>query len=61
MLVLSRKENQSILIGKDIKVTIVRASNGTTRVGIVAPRDVLILRSELMNKKEDDALRAVHK
>ena len=60
MLVLSRKEHQSILIGEDIEVTIVRASNGTIRVGIVAPRDVLILRAEL-NKKEDDALRAVHK
>lgn len=49
MLILSRKLNESILIGKnqDIVVTLVEASNGRVRLGIVAPPEVPVLREEL--------------
>ena len=47
MLILSRKQDQSILIGDDIKITIVEFKNNTVKVGIDAPRDVTILREEL--------------
>ena len=47
MLILTRRANQSIDIGPDITVTILRVSNGNVRIGIDAPGEVIILRSEL--------------
>ena len=47
MLVLSRKPLQSIMIGPDIKITIVKVERNQVRIGIEAPRNVTILRDEL--------------
>ena len=47
MLVLSRKLNQKIRIGKDIVITIVNISEGSVKIGIDAPASVKILRDEL--------------
>lgn len=47
MLILSRKQDQSILIGDNIKITIVEIKNNIVKVGIDAPRDFTILREEL--------------
>jgi carbon storage regulator len=47
MLVLSRKESQTIRIGDDIEITLVRVSGDRVRVGIQAPPELLILRGEL--------------
>lgn len=47
MLVLSRKLKQSIRIGDSITVTILHVKGNTIRVGIDAPKDVRIMRSEL--------------
>ena len=47
MLVLSRKPMQSIMIGRDIKITIVKVERNQVRIGIEAPRDLTILRDEL--------------
>ncbi len=47
MLVLTRKMNEQILIGDDIKITLVRVRGNTVRIGIEAPRDVRVLRGEL--------------
>ncbi|MBM4088876.1 MAG: carbon storage regulator [Planctomycetes bacterium] len=47
MLVLSRRESQRIRLGKSIVVTVVRVSGDKVRLGIEAPRDVLVLREEL--------------
>ncbi len=47
MLVLSRRENERIRLGKSIVVTVVRVSGDKVRLGIEAPRDVLVLREEL--------------
>ena len=48
MLVLSRKPLQSIMIGTDIKITIVKVERNQVRIGIEAPRNVTILRDELI-------------
>lgn len=48
MLVLSRKVDQQILIGDDITLTVVRMDGNRVRIGISAPRDVRILRGELV-------------
>lgn len=52
MLVLYRKKGDSILIGEDITVTIVESSSDGVRLAIDAPRDVAILRKELLEAAE---------
>ena len=47
MLVLTRKLQEQIVIGNDIKVTILRVKGNTVRLGIEAPRQVRVVRAEL--------------
>jgi carbon storage regulator CsrA len=47
MLVLTRKTTEKIQIGDSIVVTILRVKGQTVRVGIDAPREVRVIRSEL--------------
>ncbi len=51
MLVLSRREEESIHIGSEIEITILSVANGRVKLGIRAPNDVRVLRSELEIKK----------
>jgi carbon storage regulator len=52
MLVLSRRLNEQLLIGDSIVVTIVRVSCDEVRIGIQAPREMDIVRSELRESDE---------
>lgn len=56
MLVLSRNENDSIEIGGGIVVTILSVKGGKVRVGIDAPQDVNIVRTEIRDRdrREND-------
>lgn len=47
MLVLSRRQHQRIRLGDSIVVTVVRVSGDKVRLGIEAPKDMVILREEL--------------
>jgi carbon storage regulator len=47
MLVLSRKEGESLMLNDTIEVMVVEIGKGQVRLGIRAPKDVLILRKEL--------------
>lgn len=47
MLVLSRKRNEKILVGDDIKITVVEILGDRVRIGIEAPDFVPIVRAEL--------------
>ena len=47
MLVLTRKSNQSIMIGDDIEVTVLAVMGEKVRIGISAPRDVPVFRKEV--------------
>ena len=47
MLVLTRRAGEALHIDGDIKVTIVKISGNRVRVGIEAPQDVRVVRSEL--------------
>ncbi|MBY0589056.1 carbon storage regulator [bacterium] len=53
MLVLSRKLNERIYIGDNITLTVTRVGAGHVRLGIDAPDDVLIRRSELLEQWEE--------
>ena len=46
MLVLTRKTNDVVRIGKDIEVRIVRIKGRRIQLGITAPRDVAVVRGE---------------
>lgn len=52
-LVLTRKVGETIMIGPDITITVVEARAGRTRIGIAAPKEVLVLRGELVNERVD--------
>ena len=47
MLILQRKEGESLLIGDEIEITVLSVEAGRARLAIQAPRSVTILRSEL--------------
>jgi carbon storage regulator len=47
MLVLTRKTNQSIMIGDDVEVSVLAVTGDKVRVGISAPRDVPVFRKEV--------------
>ncbi|SJZ44141.1 carbon storage regulator CsrA [Selenihalanaerobacter shriftii] len=47
MLVLTRKKDESIMLGDDIEITIVDVGGGQVQLGIDAPQDVEIYRKEI--------------
>ena len=47
MLVLTRKTNQSIMIGDEIEVSVLAVSRDKIRLGITAPRDIPVFRKEV--------------
>lgn len=61
MLVLTRKVQEQIKVGDNITITIIRVKGQSVRVGIEAPRDVRVMRSELsqgnrLNEESDASL-----
>ena len=52
MLVLGRKTNESIQVGDDVKVTVIKVGKDRVQIGIEAPSSKRILRCELVSKLE---------
>ena len=61
MLILRRRAGESILIGPDIEIEFLEVNSQTVKVGIKAPREVSILRSELrtVGQQNEQAARAL--
>ena len=59
MLVLSRKVDQTIVIQHNITIKILEITGDRVKLGINAPRDVVILRQELQDEVRQENLRAV--
>jgi len=55
MLVLSRRVDESIRIGNDIKITVTKIAGGNVRLGIQAPDEMSILRDELLPIEHGEA------
>lgn len=55
MLVLSRKMNEEIVIGDNIRITVVEIGPGRVKIGVSAPRDVSVDRGEIAERKRESA------
>jgi carbon storage regulator len=58
MLVLTRKSNQSIMIGNDIEVSVLAVMGEKVRIGIQAPRDIPVFRKEVYLEIQEEQLAA---
>jgi carbon storage regulator len=58
MLVLTRKTNQSIMIGDAVEVSVLAVSRDKIRLGITAPRDVPVFRKEVYLSIQEEQLNA---
>lgn len=58
MLVLARRVNESIIIGDQIKVTIVEVNKGKVKLGIEAPANVSVHREEVYKEIQRENLMA---
>ena len=58
MLVLSRKLKQEIVIGENVRITVLKVKGNTVRLGIEAPREIHVVRGELVQNTEIPATSA---
>jgi carbon storage regulator len=58
MLVLTRKSNQSIMIGDEIEVSVLAIMGEKVRIGIQAPRDVPVFRKEVYAEIQEERVGA---
>ncbi len=61
MLVLSRKLKEEILIGKNIRITVLDIEGGSVKIGIKAPKDISILRMEVVEKIQNENIASASK
>ncbi|WP_163193282.1 carbon storage regulator CsrA [Clostridium thermarum] len=59
MLVITRKKGESILIGSDIEITVVKLDDGSVKLAIDAPKSVTVLRKELYKEVQEENKSAV--
>jgi carbon storage regulator len=61
MLVLTRKQNESIMIGDSVEVTVIEVKGEQVKLGITAPKDIKVHRKEVylaIQRENIDASRA---
>lgn len=54
MLVLTRKEKESFLVGNDIEIKVVKIDENSIKIGIEAPKNKTILRKEVYDKVKEE-------
>jgi len=52
MLILTRKDNESLFIGDDIEITVLGVKGNQVRIGINAPKDIDVHREEVYRRIE---------
>jgi len=60
MLVLSRKLKEEIYLGNDVSIKVVEITKNGIKLGIDAPKDMIILRGELKKRIEDSNKKAIN-
>jgi carbon storage regulator len=61
MLVLTRKKNDSLIINDNIEIIILAVDGDQIKIGIKAPKEVPILRKEIVINTENENLSAINK
>ena len=61
MLVLTRKSEEKIMIGKDIVISILDIEGSNVKIGIEAPKDTSILRMEVFEKIQNENIASASK
>ena len=59
MLVITRKQGESILIGDDIEIKISKIEDGSVKLAISAPREMTIIRNEVLEKVKEENKQAI--
>ncbi|AGB19838.1 carbon storage regulator CsrA [Thermoanaerobacterium thermosaccharolyticum] len=54
MLILTRKIGQSLIIGDDIEIKVVSIDGENIKIGISAPKNVSVVRKELLEVKDEN-------
>ena len=54
MLILTRKDNESLFIGDDIEITVLGVKGNQVRIGINAPKDIDVHREEVYRRLEGE-------
>ncbi len=56
MLILTRSQNESIIIADEIKITVLSDKRGEVKLGIEAPREIKILREEIYESISEQSI-----
>ena len=59
MLILTRKKDEAIRLGEDIRIVLVQIKGGQVRIGIECPSNVRVLREELYEAVRQENMKAV--
>lgn len=54
MLILTRRVGETLIIGDNVKVTVLGVRGHQVRIGVDAPKDVSVHREEIYNKIQDE-------
>ncbi len=58
MLVVTRKQDEGLIISDDIEITVLEVTKDKVKIGISAPKEVKIIRSELKDARQTNELAA---
>ena len=59
MLILSRKIDESIILGDNVEIRILDIQDGRVKIGIEAPKEISIIRRELYEEVKDENIEAL--